>query len=197
VAAATAAGYCLDAREVLFGVSPARLALLDSAAAALADAPRAAAEVRRWREWMATHPGADVPLPPDLVAPVARAPMAARALALTSVAIADAFICCWDAKFTYWTERPITADPTLDVLIPTPPFPSFTSGHATASTSAATILGHLFPADATDLLAKAAEASQTRLWAGIHFRSDIEAGLDIGRKVGQKAIEWARNDGSQ
>ena len=49
-------------------------------------------------------------------------------LALTSVAMADAFICCWDAKYAYWTARPITADPTLDVLIPTPPFPSYTSG---------------------------------------------------------------------
>ena len=39
------------------------------------------------------------------------APHAARVLALTSVAMADSFICCWDAKYTYWTERPITADP--------------------------------------------------------------------------------------
>ncbi len=38
-------------------------------------------------------------------------PLAARALALTSVAMADGFICCWDAKYAFWTERPITADP--------------------------------------------------------------------------------------
>src|SRR5581483_6167200 len=37
-------------------------------------------------------------------------PHAARALALTTVAMADALICCWDSKFAYWTERPITAD---------------------------------------------------------------------------------------
>ena len=79
------------------------------------------------------------------------APHAARVLALTSVAMADGFICCWDAKYTYWTARPITADPSLDVLIPTPPFPSYTSGHATLSAAAATVLGHLFPADAADL----------------------------------------------
>ena len=76
---------------------------------------------------------------------------AARVLALTTVAMADGFICCWDAKYTYWTERPITADPSLDVLIPTPPFPSYTSGHSTISTAAATVLGHLFPADEADL----------------------------------------------
>jgi hypothetical protein len=39
------------------------------------------------------------------------APHAARVLALTSVAMADSFICCWDAKYSYWTARPITADP--------------------------------------------------------------------------------------
>ena len=81
-------------------------------------------------------------------------PHAARVLALTSVAMADGFICCWDAKYTYWTERPITADPTLDVLIPTPPFPSYTSGHSTISTAAATVLGHLFPEDEADLAAR-------------------------------------------
>ena len=43
---------------------------------------------------------------------------AARALALTTIAMHDAFVCCWDAKYAYWTARPITADPTLDVLIP-------------------------------------------------------------------------------
>ncbi|HEX3303681.1 MAG TPA: phosphatase PAP2 family protein [Thermomicrobiales bacterium] len=124
-------------------------------------------------------------------------PLAARALALTSVAMADGFICCWDAKYAYWTERPITADPTLDVLIPTPPFPSFTSGHATASTSAATILGHLFPADAADLLGKAAEASQTRLWAGIHFPIDCDVGTVGGGMVGRLSILRAQSDGAE
>jgi membrane-associated phospholipid phosphatase len=124
-------------------------------------------------------------------------PLAARALALTSVAMADAFICCWDAKYAFWTERPITADPTLDVLIPTPPFPSFTSGHATASTAAATVLGHLFPADEADVLAKAAEATQTRLWAGIHFPIDCDVGAVGGGMVGRLAILRAKSDGAE
>jgi membrane-associated phospholipid phosphatase len=121
-------------------------------------------------------------------------PAAARVMALTSVAIADAFICCWDAKFAYWTERPITADPTLNVLIPTPPFPSFTSGHATASTAAATVLGHLFPDDEADLLAKATEATQTRLWAGIHFPIDCDVGAAGGGMVGRLAVLRATTD---
>src|SRR4030095_4916748 len=47
---------------------------------------------------------------------------AARALALASTVMADAMIACWDAKFFYWLERPITADTTLRTAISTPPF---------------------------------------------------------------------------
>ena len=121
---------------------------------------------------------------------------AARVLALTSVAMADGFICCWDAKYTYWTERPITADPSLDVLIPTPPFPAYTSGHATISTAAATVVGHLFPADASDLTASAEEAKQSRLWAGIHFPIDTEMGAVGGAMIGRLVVARAREDGA-
>jgi hypothetical protein len=59
------------------------------------------------------------------------------------------------------------------------------------------VLGYLFPQDADYFTAQAQEAGLSRLWAGIHFRSDIEAGLEIGRAVGEEVIESARNDGSQ
>ena len=110
---------------------------------------------------------------------------AARVLALTSVAIADAFVCCWDAKYAYWSARPVTADPDLDVLIPTPPFPSYTSGHSTISAAAATVLGHLFPGEAADLAARAQEAAGSRLWAGLHYPIDNETGAAMGRRVGR------------
>src|SRR5215213_4355538 len=122
---------------------------------------------------------------------------AARVLALASVAMADGFICCWDAKYTYWMERPITADPTLDVLIPTPPFPSYTSGHSTVSTAAATVLGFLFPTDETALLERAEEAKRSRLWAGIHFPLDNEMGALGGGMIGRLVISRARHDGAE
>jgi membrane-associated phospholipid phosphatase len=125
------------------------------------------------------------------------APHAARILALTSVAMADGFICCWDAKYTYWTERPITADPNLDVLIPTPPFPSYTSGHSTISTAAATVLGYLFPADEADLAARATEARNSRLWAGIHFPIDNEMGALGGGMIGRLVVARAREEGAE
>ena len=122
---------------------------------------------------------------------------AARVLALVSVAMADSFVCCWDAKYTYWTERPITADPSLDVLIPTPPFPSYTSCHATASAAAAVVLGHLFPDDASLLMERADEAQQSRLWAGIHFPIDCEMGAMGGSMIGRLVVARAQDDGAE
>jgi membrane-associated phospholipid phosphatase len=110
--------------------------------------------------------------------------------------MADAFICCWDAKYAYWLARPITADPSLDVLIPTPPFPSYTSGHSTISTAAATVLGYLFPDDEAELLAQAEEAKQSRLWAGIHFPLDNEMGALGGGMIGRLVVARAREDGA-
>jgi membrane-associated phospholipid phosphatase len=124
-------------------------------------------------------------------------PQAARVLALVTVTMADAFVCCWDAKFAYWSARPITADPDLDVLIATPPFPSFTSGHSTISAAAAAVLGHLFPGDAADLAAKAEEAMMSRLWAGIHFPVDNEMGATGGGLVGRLVASRARVDGAE
>jgi membrane-associated phospholipid phosphatase len=162
--------------------------------------PEQAAAVRRWAgtPGTVTPAGLWIEIAHDLIArDRLDAPPAARVLALTSVAMADGFICCWDAKYTYWTERPITADPTLDTLIPTPPFPSYTSGHATISTAAATVLGHLFPDDASALLDQAEEAKNSRLWAGIHFPLDCEMGAVGGGLIGRLAMARAHEDGAE
>jgi membrane-associated phospholipid phosphatase len=121
-------------------------------------------------------------------------PHAARALALTGIAIADAEVAAWDAKYAYWTARPITVDPELNILFDTPPFPSFPSAHATVSNAAGVVLAHLFPNDALDLLALASEAADSRAWAGIHFPIDNDAGQLLGRSVGHMVTEAARQD---
>jgi len=120
---------------------------------------------------------------------------AAQVLALTSVAMVDGFICCWDAKYAYWMARPISADPDLDALIPTPPFPSYTSGHATISAAAATVLSHLFPSDGPELRRLAEEAKSSRLWAGIHFPLDNEMGALGGGVIGRLVIARAAETG--
>lgn len=122
---------------------------------------------------------------------------AARAMALASTAMADALIACWDAKFFYWLERPITADTTLVTAISTPPFPSYPSGHSTQSAAAAEVFAYLFPDRAEYYRQKANEASVSRVLAGIHYRFDIETGEDIGRKVGAAAVTRAKGDGAR
>jgi hypothetical protein len=113
----------------------------------------------------------------------------ANVMAMTSIAVMDAFICCWDAKYTYWSARPIQADATLDVQFPTPPFPSYTSGHATISGAASTVLRHLFPGDADDLDRRAQEAKNSRLWSGFHFPIDNDVGLAHGQQVGRLVVD--------
>jgi membrane-associated phospholipid phosphatase len=119
----------------------------------------------------------------------------ARLLAVLNTAQADAFIACWDAKFTYWTERPVTAirreiesEPPWLSYIPTPPFPSYVSGHSTTSAAASEVLAAFFPAAAAQLRAWAQEAALSRLYGGIHFRSDNETGLELGRQVAAVAL---------
>jgi membrane-associated phospholipid phosphatase len=119
------------------------------------------------------------------------APRAAHVLAVASVAMADAFIACWDTKYAYWSIRPISADLSLDILFPTPPFPSYTSGHATISGAAAAALGALFPADAEALAARAQEAANSRLWSGFHFPIDNEVGLAVGGEIGRMVAQAA------
>jgi membrane-associated phospholipid phosphatase len=124
-------------------------------------------------------------------------PHAAHVLAMMGVAIADAEIAAWDGKYAYWTARPITVDPDLDVQFSTPPFPSYPSAHSTVSNAAAVVLAHLFPQDELDLLALATEAAASRAWGGIHFPIDNDAGTLLGRQVGYLVTEVARDDGAE
>jgi membrane-associated phospholipid phosphatase len=78
----------------------------------------------------------------------------ARLFALLNIAMADAAICAWDAKYTFDFWRPVTAirsadtdgnpatDPDITWMsfIVTPPFPDYVSGHSTFSAAAATVL---------------------------------------------------------
>jgi membrane-associated phospholipid phosphatase len=123
------------------------------------------------------------------------APRAARAYAVVHVAFHDAAIACWDAKYAYWAIRPAQLDPAFRPLFATPNHPSYPSGHSCLSSAAATALGHLFPRDADAFEALAAEASESRLWAGIHFPSDLAVGGALGRAVARRVIERAGADG--
>ena len=125
------------------------------------------------------------------------APWAARAVALVTVAAYDSYLACFEAKYHYMAPRPFQLDPSIDVLFAAPSHPSYPSGHACGVGAAEAVLSHLFPGDAELFKQRAVESSWARLWAGIHFRNDLEAGLTLGRAVGQLTVERAASDESR
>lgn len=130
----------------------------------------------------------------------------ADVLARLGVALADAFIGCWNSKYQYDLVRPLTyirrvIDPKWEAPLNTPPFPEYPSGHSTQSAAAAIVLASLFgenhafedathtadglpPRSYPSFWAAAQEAGISRLYGGIHFRTAIERGLDQGRCIG-------------
>jgi len=124
----------------------------------------------------------------------------------TSIAIADAFISCWDEKYRSNLIRPETLinqhlDENWTPVLQTPPFPEYTSGHSVVSGAASTVLTDIFgdgfafnddtelpyglPMRSFNSFAQAAEeAAISRLYGGIHYRSAIDLGLEQGRNLG-------------
>lgn len=126
-------------------------------------------------------------------------PRAARIFAYLGVVVMAAGICVWDAKYAYWSPRPITyiqdyVDPRWTSFIPTPPFPGYVSGHSGFSGGAAELLGYAFPEERAMLRSRAAEAAMSRLYGGIHIRADNEVGLAMGNLIGAVASARALND---
>jgi hypothetical protein len=142
----------------------------------------------------------------------------ARLFGMLGVALADAAIASWDAKFDDDFWRPITAireadtdgnpnttaDPEWLPLIPTPPFPSYTSGHSTFSGAAAAVMASVFGADTpfttssaelpgvvrsfAGYEAAANEAALSRLYGGIHYSFDNNDGMSAGKALGQFVV---------
>jgi membrane-associated phospholipid phosphatase len=114
---------------------------------------------------------------------------ATHLLAVLNTAMNDASIACFDAKYTYWLIRPSQADTTIALAIGLPNHPSYPSSHSCTSGAASTVLGTLYPSEATRLAAMADEIGMSRLYAGIHYRFDISTGLEIGKSVGRLATQ--------
>ena len=131
----------------------------------------------------------------------------AAAYTITSIAMFDAFISCWDEKYRSNVIRPETyidanIDETWRPLLQTPPFPEYTSGHSIISTVSAVVLTRYFGEQCAfeddtevefgllnrhfDSFEKAAaEAAISRFYGGIHYRAAIEAGQVSGKAIGE------------
>lgn len=121
---------------------------------------------------------------------------AARVFALLNMAMHDAGVGCWDAKYFYFNPRPSQLDPSIKTQIGVPNFPSYPSGHSTFSAAAASVLTYVFPSGATNFAAMRDEAAISRLYGGIHFRSDIEAGKAHGNRIVAHTLSFAQGDGA-
>jgi hypothetical protein len=128
----------------------------------------------------------------------------------TSIALFDGFITCWKVKYMNNTIRPETVinkylDPAWQPYIQTPPFPSYVSGHSVISSASAEVMSHHFGdqfayTDTSELefgipnrsfksfRDAALEASWSRLYGGIHYRSDLEQGNILGKQIGEYVV---------
>lgn len=135
----------------------------------------------------------------------------AAAYALTSVALADGFISCWDEKYRSNLIRPETVinkyiDEEWLPLLQTPPFPEYTSGHSVISGAAGVALTSIFGepfhfVDSTEVKyglnireydsfnEASNEAAVSRLYGGIHYRPAIEVGIVQGRELGKFVVD--------
>jgi membrane-associated phospholipid phosphatase len=150
--------------------------------------------IARWAGRPAVLPWTEMLL--DLFVTAKPSPVrAARALALLHVAMSDAVAVVHDANEII--RRPAPPAEVAELALPGAGDAfAFPSAQAAVAGAAASVLSYLFPAESARFAAAEDEAALSRLWAGASFRSDVQAGLDIGRAVGALAVARGRNDGS-
>ncbi|MEO7841133.1 MAG: phosphatase PAP2 family protein [Anaerolineales bacterium] len=123
-------------------------------------------------------------------------PMAARLYALLSVAQYDALVAAWNNKYFYNRQAPETVTSRLNPLVVIHADPVYPSEHATVAAASAAVLAYYYPDEVEFLESKVTEHAESRLWAGVNFRSDMIAGDSLGREVAQIVIEYAQTDSS-
>jgi membrane-associated phospholipid phosphatase len=113
---------------------------------------------------------------------------AARILAYANAAAFDAQIACFDAKFTYWFIRPSQADPAITLPIGLPNHPSYPSAHSCITSALMAVVADALPDERSNLEGIVELAGLSRMYGGIHYRFDIEAGQAIGRGAAALAL---------
>jgi hypothetical protein len=138
----------------------------------------------------------------------------ARIFAMLNVAMADALIAVYEAKYTYGFWRPVTAihagsagiaaDPNWEPLIPVPMHPEYPCAHCTVGGAARAVMEAAFGDAVAFSVATAAiptasrkypsfaifaeEEAYSRILGGIHYRNSLMTGAALGRKIGEQAI---------
>lgn len=123
----------------------------------------------------------------------------ARMLAMLGVAQADAFVACWWNKYFHDLVRPITEirlriDAGWLSIVGTPPFPAYPSGHSSTSGAASQLLAFVMPSRAIEFTTMGSDAMNSRLYGGIHYAIDNNAGLDLGRAIANRVLATVATD---
>ncbi len=118
-----------------------------------------------------------------------------RVYAYVALAMYDATIATWEAKYHYNRQRPSELASNLRTALPVPNSPSYPSEHAAAAQAAAAVLAYFLPAEAQSFQTMAEQAGWSRVQAGLQYPSDYDAGLALGRRVAEQVIAKARADG--
>jgi len=127
--------------------------------------------------------------------PFANPPIASRMFALLAVAQYDALVACWHRKFQHNRLAPYKNVTDIQPLLPTNDLPSYPSEDAVVAAASREILKFIFPREVVNVIAKAEEHKNSRLWAGANVQSDLSAGDSLGRIIAQNIIEqWAKKD---
>jgi hypothetical protein len=142
----------------------------------------------------------------------------ARLFALLNMAGADAYIACWQAKYRYTYWRPVTAirdadragnggittDPTWEPLLPTPAHPEYPSGRTAYTSATARVLQEFLGDQVSVSLTNPAvkvtrtyhslgamvqEVENARVWGGIHYRTAVAHGSELGRTVAEYGLK--------
>ncbi|MEI6412358.1 MAG: vanadium-dependent haloperoxidase [Bacteroidota bacterium] len=138
-------------------------------------------------------------------------PVVLEAYLKTGLALCDAGILCWSAKYKYNLERPQdyirrVIQTNWEPLHSAPPFPSYPSGHSMFGAAACNIMSQLFgdsftitddthkgrkefagmPRTFHSFAEMARENALSRVAIGVHYRMDCEEGLRLGRLIGQR-----------
>lgn len=96
------------------------------------------------------------------------------------------------AKSAFDAPRPFELDPTITPLGPIPRSSSYPSGHAAAAAAAAAVLAHYWPERRARYEALAAQVAWARVYSGVHFPSDVQAGAALGRATGNAFVRGAQ-----
>lgn len=110
------------------------------------------------------------------------------------LSIYDAMVEVWKHKKAHFREAAYRYDPKMKMLEQEPDYSSFICAWSAAAGAAHQVIGYYFPEQKALLDSQLTAFKSARLATGLQFPSDIEIGLEIGRKIADQYIEYAKSD---